>query len=772
MSSTLKYINIVLESWGVLVCITALIILVIESKIEKHTRRHFILIFACLLIDLLCNISGLLTKGLTSWPGWYLVRISNFGEFFSGFLLSFLFSLFILHVLGGRENKKLRIWYIVSFIIVLLGEILLIVSQFTGWLYVIDADSMYHRGPLFWLSSVLAVLSLFTNIIAIFLHRERLKKKERIALTAYSCIMVLASLASVMFYGIFFILLGSVIVAFLMLTVIVNEQVELIKSSIKNKINYFISISMVTLMLLLLSVTLIVSSNMVSQNSEVMMRESCQSLALKLDDQLNLVELAVNNLYDISEKSRPSMDDLKNEDIVSEYMGQMAEIAMSVAKNTDGAVAVYYRLNPDIVGNGTSGFFCVKSEKTGQFQQFQPTDLNVYDVNDTEHVGWYYVPVWAGKPVWTEPYENANINVKMVSYVIPVYDSNNLVGVIGMDIDFTIFKDIMEELNVYKSSGAALGCMNCSEIHYQKGDLFGDSVDSDIYSLMQGNEQSEKIQFINKNGEKYGIYFITLENHMKLVTYAKESEMNSQLYSIVVIGTIVFLITFVITLLSSLRLGKNLVEPLLEVTETAKQYAEGNWDMKISCDTEDEIGILADNIMIMADKTQKYILKLKNLAKKDELTGLRNKNDYLMYIERCIEEGTWEKYKMAVVVMDVNNLKKVNDNFGHEKGDVLLQNASKLICQTFPHSPVFRIGGDEFVAIVDGTDFELVDQKMQDFQDHMKTVSNEGNILEVCIASGMAKLGIDGKLYDAVFNIADERMYQNKVEMKNGRKSR
>lgn len=772
MSNTLKYINIVLESWGVLICIAVLAVVFIESKIEKHTGRHFISIFICLLIDLLCNIAGLLTKGMTSSLGWHLVRISNFGEFFSGFLLSFLFSLYILHVLGGRENKKLRVWYIVASVIALLGEALVIISQFTGWLYVIDADSMYHRGEFFWLSSVLAVTSLLANIIVIFLHRKSLKKRECTALTAYSCIMVLASLASLLFYGIFFILLGSVVVAFLMLTVSINGQIKLVKSSIKNKINYLISGSMLTLAILLLSITLLISGNISSQNAEIMMRESCYSLALKLNDQLNLVELTVNNLYDISEKSRPSLEELKDETIVSEYMDQMEEIAVSAAYNTDGAVAVYYRLNPDITGNGISGFFCTRSGENGRFQKLKPTDLNVYDVNDTEHVGWYYLPVWAGKPIWTEPYDNANINVKMVSYAIPVYDGSDLVGVIGMDIDFTKFEEILDELNIYKSSGVALGSMSNSEIHYQKGNLLGNSFDSDIYSQLQSREQSEEIQFINRKGEKYGIYFTTLENHMKLVTYARASDMNSQLYSIIVIGVMVFLIVFAITLILSLRLSRNMVKPLFEVIEATKQYAVGNWDAKVSCNAEDEIGELADNITIMANETKEYISKLKNLAEKDGLTGLRNRNDYLMYIEKCIGEEVWADCKMAVVVMDVNNLKKVNDNLGHEKGDELLQKAGKFICQTFSHSSVFRIGGDEFVAIADGTDFDMIDRKMRDFHHHMEAVSGKDDIMEVCIASGMAKLGMDGDTYDAVFKVADERMYRNKVEIKNGMKPR
>ena len=318
MSNTLKYINIIWESCGVLVCIVALAIMFIESNIENRTRRNFGSIFICLLIDLLCNITGLLTKGMTSTQGWYLVRIANFGEFFFGFLLSFFFSLYIFQVLGGKENKKLRIWYIMAIVLVVNGEVFLIVSQFTGWLYVIDENSMYHRGELFWASSVLTVISLIVNVIAIFLNRKNLTKKEYTVLTAYSCIMVLASIASLLIYGIFFVLLGSVIVAFLMMSTGINGQVKLTKASIRNKFNYHISGSMLALVILLLSVTLIISGKISFQNAEIMMRESCHSLALELNDQLNLVELTVNNLYDISEKFRPSIDKLKNDEITSE----------------------------------------------------------------------------------------------------------------------------------------------------------------------------------------------------------------------------------------------------------------------------------------------------------------------------------------------------------------------------------------------------------------------------------------------------------------------
>ena len=106
MLNILKNINISMETWGVLICLVAITLLLIESKIEKRTRSQFLSLFGCLLIDLWCNIAGLMLKGTANSVGKVLVRISNFGEFFFGFLLCFFFSVYILNILGGRENKK------------------------------------------------------------------------------------------------------------------------------------------------------------------------------------------------------------------------------------------------------------------------------------------------------------------------------------------------------------------------------------------------------------------------------------------------------------------------------------------------------------------------------------------------------------------------------------------------------------------------------------------------------------------------------------------
>lgn len=266
--------------------------------------------------------------------------------------------------------------------------------------------------------------------------------------------------------------------------------------------------------------------------------------------------------------------------------------------------------------------------------------------------------------------------------------------------------------------------------------------------------------------EKYAAYFKTLDNQMQLVTYVSASETNKQVYYIVVVGFAVFCLIFLGSLQLSLGVSKKITKPLYDIMEATTQYANGNWNAKVSCETDDEIGMLANNIGMMADKTRDYISQIRYMAKYDALTGVRNRNDYQQHVERYVEEALHSDGKLALVVMDVNNLKTANDSLGHETGDALLRSAGKLICEAFSPSPVYRIGGDEFAVIVHGADCDTVDQKLRVFQEQVNSVAAIGNITDVCVASGMAKLGIDGDTYDAVFKAADERMYRDKASLK------
>ena len=112
----------------------------------------------------------------------------------------------------------------------------------------------------------------------------------------------------------------------------------------------------------------------------------------------------------------------------------------------------------------------------------------------------------------------------------------------------------------------------------------------------------------------------------------------------------------------------------------------------------------------------------------------------------------------------MNGLKQVNDTEGHEAGDRYIQEACRLICRQFQHSPVYRIGGDEFVALLEGEDYRNRTILMSAFETHVEMNRHSGKAV---VASGLAEFrpGQDNS-YRRVFERADRRMYMRKSALK------
>ena len=109
----------------------------------------------------------------------------------------------------------------------------------------------------------------------------------------------------------------------------------------------------------------------------------------------------------------------------------------------------------DLIDDSEEGVFYVRG-RDGEFRQEPLTQIREYEKDDMEHVGWYYIPVKAGKPVWLTPYLNKNTGVTMISYVVPLYEQDKLLGVAGMDIDFDYISKVVSEIKIYDSGSAVL----------------------------------------------------------------------------------------------------------------------------------------------------------------------------------------------------------------------------------------------------------------------------------------------------------------------------
>ena len=117
------------------------------------------------------------------------------------------------------------------------------------------------------------------------------------------------------------------------------------------------------------------------------------------------------------------------------------------------------------------------------------------------------------------------------------------------------------------------------------------------------------------------------------------------------------------------------------------------------------------------------------------------------------------------MILDVNDLKKVNDNKGHQAGDQYLRDACRIICRIFKQSPVFRVGGNEFAVITQGDDYDFIMDRIDAMRDHNEEAGRTGGIV---IACGMARFDRDADVA-SVYERADQLMYENKEFLKSGK---
>ena len=179
------------------------------------------------------------------------------------------------------------------------------------------------------------------------------------------------------------------------------------------------------------------------------------------------------------------------------------------------------------------------------------------------------------------------------------------------------------------------------------------------------------------------------------------------------------------------------------------------------------IGLLDEDAQIRQE--QEYARNLsaaRKIATIDSLTGVKNKHAYVQWEEKIndgINEGTQEPF--AVVVCDINNLKAVNDLYGHKEGDVCIRNACSKICRVFSHSPVFRTGGDEFVVILLGEDYSQREKLMEQINE-LPADRSKIRIGET-VAAGMVEYNKELHFsLLSVFEEADKAMYVRKQALK------
>ena len=536
------------------------------------------------------------------------------------------------------------------------------------------------------------------------------------------------------------------------------------KRSIKTKIISIMVLSFLCLTALLVSISLLSISSVLDDDSSEILQLKCSESAQEISECLHNIEQSVNTMSSFSTNLLGNVDDLLvNDEQFEYYLDIMKEIGKNTIKNTDGALAVYLRINPELRNN--VGFFLVKDGIMNEIIDNELTDIMAYDKDDLEHVGWYYIPIEQKKPIWLDPYYNQNIGYDMISYIIPMYHNGEAIGVIGMDIDVEIIRELCANVKVYESGNAFL---LDSEGNLVYGKSFPNGAES--HESPSGFEMLEDNLFtIKYNGEKSLIASQLLDNNMKFYIRVPTNEINEPKTRLIGFLLLYAGIHLLISVFVIFKWTDQITRPLLELTEKTQKISENNLENDFHCNTGDEVEVLSESLSKMVVSLKEHIDYINNLAYIDPLTKVGNNIAYKKKIEELSENITQNKADFALYVMDLNGLKKVNDTYGHEMGDALIKNAAEIMSTVFGKEHTYRIGGDEFVAIIEGKDEHEINVLSQSIENEMESFNygKTEDYRQVHIAVGVSVYRHDeDKEYANVFRRADSAMYEDKKRKK------
>ena len=532
-------------------------------------------------------------------------------------------------------------------------------------------------------------------------------------------------------------------------------------------------------------------------NSQRLLNTICEAKLDKINNYLNDIENSVESLsrfvyssFDIlalsdanaigatgsgrslRKRNRTAAQQEALDNYLREHLADTQEVFRTIAENNPSILSYYYRINPELSRHMTG--FWYSRQGGNHFKQLTMTDIGEYRPDDFAHVGWYYQPLERGRPSWLDPYENKNLGEMVVSYIMPLYKSGTFIGEIGMDISYSTLVNQIKELKILETGYAFLTDSKGKIVYHPQlshGTLLGD-VSEELKTAGKSSD-TKLIRYVYDHNVQKEAAWNTLSNGLILFVSAPVSEISAGWRNLSWVMLATAITTVALFIILTLSLVRKITNPLVQLVHASQQISEGNYNVDLSYEGDDEIGILTKSFEQMVSHMRVFINDLNSKAFRDALTGVRNKGAFdifLMDKDETIRQSDPQDVKdFAVIMFDCNELKVINDTYGHEKGDLYLQKACRTICKVYSHSPVFRIGGDEFVAILQDEDWkqqtELERQFEQAAADINAVAANPWDRVNVAVGTANFNPEKDPDM-ESVFRRADVLMYENKKRMK------
>lgn len=697
--TNLEMIQASMEVIGALFCLITLFILAVNKMTQK--TKYLMVMFGLSMALFLFDACAYIFRGNTDWLSIIMTRVSNNGLFVLNICLTVTFVGYFYNALSLNGINLSGIYSKISIFFFISAGACLIINCFTNWMFYFDDDNYYHRGIGWYIYTVFLTIGILVVVYATILIRKKIARRFFTVLLLYEFAPFIAIIIQIFIYGISIANIGITVCLTILLLFNIRQESEKKKMSgindTKEKTMY-VTIFMLILMVICMSASII----------------SCVA---------NIQKVATEN----AEKDNRNIAHLVQSDIENTFLPYLTVTQMvasdnnlceilknttrETAKDSEKQISDYLRSVKDEFGYQ---MVFLASDKSNAYYTYNGI-LKYLDVEKDSHDIWYKEFKESKRKyainIDTDEANNGALTIFFNREIVD--DDGNFLGVGGVGISVTKLQSLLRhyekeynlDINLINYNG--LVQINSNRSHIEK-----EYLDNSYLSSVP-----EK-KFVYKKMDNFyrmTYYMDSLDWYLVIDDYQMDKSS-----------------------------AQRIVLPCLAI------FMVGLLVMGVA------FTFISKKERISSEKLMERI----RISLTDELTGLQNRRAYAECVGKISEKKLHDN--TVIIMMDVNGLKTVNDEIGHDAGDELLKGSAECMLSAFGKlGNVFRLGGDEFMAVLECSGKEA--REAAAVLDEV-TASWEGKeINEISISKGVV---VGSEHPDMSLNeieeFADKLMYEDK----------